>query len=85
MSDEERTKWIITHHSEKIKFAEDFFLVMWNKRPPNVRYDDIWTMFEKMLEREPYSELNAEEKLVVTLVHRLGFLFLRKRLQEELG
>ena len=83
----EITEWLLENKSEEIGKAQDFFVKMWNGRPTDVKikYDDLWRMFEAMLEREPYNQLDEPAKTVYMLIHRTAFILLRERLKEELS
>ena len=87
ISDIEITKWLLENKKSEINDAEDFFVRMWNNRPTDIKikYDDLWRMFESMLEREPYKQFDQETLLAYELVHRLAFIRLRERLKEELS
>ena len=86
MSDLEMTEWLLKTHADEIKEAEEFFLRMWNARPPNIKYDDLWRAWELNLEKSPNKELLDEEALLAgKLIHRMGFLTLRQKLRAELA
>lgn len=86
-SDQEIMEWILANQQDKIQEAEQFFLKMWNGRPANksVTYDDLWTMYESMLDRPPYSQLDDTAKTVLKLVHRIAWMFLKEKLKAELA
>ena len=86
MSDMEITEWLLENKSEEISKAQSFFVKMWNERPTDIKikYDDLWRMFEAMLEREPYNQFDETTKTVYMLIHRTAFILLRERLKEEL-
>ena len=41
MSDLVMTESLLKNHADKIKEVEEFFLRLWNARPPNIKYDDL--------------------------------------------
>ena len=86
-SDQEFVEWILRNQQDKIQEAEQFFWRMWNGRPANKNfsYDDLWSAFEVMLDKPPYSQLDDTAKTVLKLVHRIAWMFLKERLKAELA
>lgn len=85
MSDLEMTRWLLENQVDQIKTAEEFFLRMWNGRPPNVKYDDLWKVWELNLEKSSPTELDEGDLVIWKLVHRMGFIALKEKLRAELA
>ena len=85
MNDLAMTEWLLKNHADKIKTAEEFFLRMWNARPPDIKYDDLWRAWELNFEKSLKTELYEMDLLAWKLVHRMGVITLREKLLSQLA